>query len=120
MSARELPSTDATAFRLAAMLEQYEQDVEELTSTWLDTVLYARISADLREMRLLCAGCPALSVPWVHLLIAHAELMHCMWAARPDGGEQPTAERCKAAHLLATRALRQQCLRHFTGTERMH
>lgn len=55
------------AFRLAAMPEKYEEDIEELTSTWLDAVLYARISGDPGEMRVLCAACPSLSVPWVHL-----------------------------------------------------
>ena len=69
MSARQLPAPDATAFRLAALLEQYEQDVEELAATWRDAGLYERVSREIDEMRLLCAGLPMLSAPWVHVLI---------------------------------------------------
>lgn len=116
MSARELPAPDVTAFRLAALLERYEQDVEELTSGWPDADLHAEASRRLGEMRLLCAGCPVLSVPWVHVLISHTELLHCMWMESPE--EAPRgAQRCKAEHLLAVRALRDKCLQQFTRTE---
>lgn len=85
MSARELPAVDAMAFRLAVLLEQYEQDVEELTSTWFDPALYARVSRELGEMRLLCAQLPLLSVQSIDLLISHAELVHCLWTGSPTG-----------------------------------
>jgi hypothetical protein len=119
MSACQFPTADTTAFRLAALLEEYEQHVGELTSTWLDAALYARVSREIGEMRLLCAALPLLSVPWVHLLISHAELVHCLWTCPPDGEESHPAERCKAHHLVAIRALRQKCLFHFTRIERV-
>lgn len=117
MSAREFPAIDATAFQLAALLEQYEQDVEQLTSTWLDAALYERVCRELGDMRLLCAGLPLLSVPWVNLLISHAELMHCLWRGAPGGGASSPAERCKERHLVAIHTLREKCLGHFSRTE---
>jgi hypothetical protein len=114
MSAREFPAVDATAFRLAALLEQYEQDVEELTATWWNAEVYERVNQGLSEMRLLCAGLPQMSVAWVHVLISHAELVNCLWrsATKPQDCRSP--EDCKAEHLLAVGALRQKCLRHFS------
>ena len=117
MSAREFPPDDATAFRLAALLEQYEQDVEELPFPCLDAAFYQRVSRELGEMRVLCAGLPLLSVPWVHLRISHAELVHGLWSASASG-EDSDHERRKAHHQAAIRALRQKCLGHFTRVER--
>ena len=117
MSARQLPATDAIAFQLAALLEQYEQSIDDLTSAGFDAALYGRVSRELGDMRLLCARLPLLSVAWVHLLISHAELMHDLWREAPGSAATPAAEHCRARHLLAIRALRQQCLAHFIRTE---
>jgi len=114
MSAREFPAVDAIAFRLAALLEQYEQDVEELTATWWDAKVYERVNQGLSEMRLLCASLPLMSVPWVHVLISHAELVNCLWKRAKNPKEPRSSEDCKAEHLLAVGALRQKCLRHFS------
>lgn len=108
MSARQSPSVDATAFRLAALLEQYEEDIEDLTSPWLDCAAYARVTRCMGEMRPLCAGLPLLSVASLQLLITHFELLHCLWnAAGPDAAD--TRAR-KADHLGAVRTLRSLCL----------
>ena len=118
MSARELPHVAASAFCLAALLEQYEQDVDQLTSTWCDADLYERVNQELGQMRLLCGGLPMLSVAWVHVLISHAELVHCLWRGMAGAKGSRPAEDCKADHLLAVRALRQKCLHHFSRIER--
>lgn len=119
MSAPQFRALDAVAFQLAALLEKYEEDVEELASRWPDTTLYTRVSREIDEMRLLCASLPLLSVPWVHLLISHAELMHCLWKCTA-GGKSRAAEDCKANHYIAIRALREKCLYHFSRMERSH
>lgn len=120
MSARPLPATDATAFRIAALLEQYEQDVEDLESPWPDVELHARMSRDLDEMRVLCAAVPLLSVPWVHLMISNAEFLHCLRSGPAGGEPSVAARRCKGEHLVAIRALRERCLSNFTRVERSH
>lgn len=120
MSAHQRTAIDATALRLAALLEQYERDVEELTSTPADTALCVRFRRGVDDIRRLCAACPVLSVPWLHVLISHAELVHCLWPGSSAAADTGVAERCKAHHLVAVRAFRQQCLRHLACTERVH
>lgn len=116
MSARPLPVADATALRLVALLEQYRQDIEDLKSTWLDAEHYARVSRGLEEMRVLCAGLPMLSVPWMQLMISNAELVNCLWTASASG-EVAGVQRCKAEHLVAIHALRDTCHCYFTLVE---
>jgi len=119
MSAREFPAADAIAFRLAALLEQYEQDVEELTATSWDAKVYECVNQGLAEMRLLCAGLPLMSVAWVHVLISHAELVNCLWRRAAKPKDCRSTDDCKAEHLLAVGALRQKCLRHLSRLERI-
>lgn len=114
MSARHFSAPATTAFRLAATLEQYEQHLGVLTSNWPDAAIYERVSRELAEMRLLCAGLPQLSVPWMHLQISHTQLVHCLWSSSADAD---FVEGCKALHLAAIRALRGRCLDGFSRVE---
>ena len=65
-------------------------------------------------MRVLCAGLPLMSVAWLHVLISHAELVNCLWRSSAKPKDCRTSEDCKEEHLLAVRALRKKCLRHFS------
>ena len=60
----------AVAARLAASLQQYEQQCAEMVRTWLDMELYAAVSALVDEMRLYCESLSGLRVPWVAFLSA--------------------------------------------------
>jgi hypothetical protein len=113
MTASHAPILDAIAFQLAAALERYEQDVGVMMDTWLDMDLYRQVSEQVDQIRLYSAALPQLSVPWVELLIAHAELVHQMWRAenvRPaPAGDAITQARER--HAQAVRRLHQGCLR---------
>lgn len=112
MTASHAPLLDAIAFQLAAALERYEQDVGALTRSWLDMDLYREVSEQVDQIRLYSASLPQLSVPWVELLIAHAELIHQMWRAqnaRAVPGEDTFAQ-THERHARAVRTLHQGCL----------
>jgi hypothetical protein len=92
MSHCECQAVQAAAHELEAWLTTYELHVHELVFTWLDMDLYRTVSDEIDVIRGLCAGLPELSVPWVGLLVSHAELVHCLWrrgqpGQRPDSGE---------------------------------
>lgn len=92
MSGCECQAMHATAAEIGAWLAAYEAHVRELVFTWLDMELYRTVSDEVDALRALCAERPELSVPWVALLVSHAELVHCLWrrgqpGQRPDSGE---------------------------------
>jgi hypothetical protein len=120
LSAPEFRTIEAAAFQLAALLERYEEHVEELTSTWLDMELYVKVGKEVDEMRLHCATLPQLSVPWVHLLISHTELVHCLWKTSPDGQPSAKLADCRGKHAIAIRALREKCTYYFSRMDRSH
>ena len=107
-------AADAVAFQLVALLEQYEGDADRLATTWLDMELYARVSREVEEMRLYCASLPQVSVAWVRLLIAHAELIHCLWKTGHSSGASPQVAQCSSQHGRAVTELRQKCLWLFS------
>lgn len=113
MTASHAPILDAIAFQMVAALERYEQDCARLTESWLDMELYREVSEQVDQIRLYSASLPQLSVPWVELLIAHAELIHQMWraqSARLAAGDHAFAQTLER-HARAVRTLHQGCLR---------
>src|SRR3954464_11635331 len=116
MSASEAPAFDAIAIQLAAALEQYEQGVSEMIDTWLDTDRYQEVSQQIEDIRMLSAAMPSLSIHWVELLIAHAELVHSLWRLRfQDGGAQrEKLDEVRARHADCVASLRGRCIRLLT------
>lgn len=106
MSGSDSQAIEATARHLMAALEEYERDARALVESWLDMDLYALVSAEIDDLKLCCSSLPNLSVPWVSLLISHAELVHCLWRSSqplpPGPGE---VERRLAEHLECVRWL---------------
>ena len=96
-----------------AAAEAYRRDVRELCTRWMDAELYHQVSQELEQVRRGCLGTPALSGPWVAVLIAHAELMHALWQASstpPDSG-QATRERLLQRLEDSLAALQAACMR---------
>jgi len=105
-----LPERSAAAFQLLALLDRYEQDTAELLDSCLPD-LYARWSKDFEDMRLIALSVLDLHIPWLHVLISRAELVHAMWqlsAGRPC--PRPLTE-LAAPHQDAITALRNRALR---------
>ena len=84
--------------------------MNRLAETWLDMELYRTVSEEVEEIRLLAASASTLSVPWVELLISHAELIHCLWRNKFAAGD-PRLGELRVRHAKAVATLRRQCLR---------
>ena len=113
MSAFEAPALDAVAFQLAAALEKYDQDVGRMVDTWLDMDLYRSVSDQVESIRMYSAALPQLSVHWVELLIAHAELVHSLWRLRfrDDSADRGKLQEVRDRHGACVQSLRGRCLR---------
>lgn len=77
---------------LDTWLATYEVHVRQLVSTWLDMDLYHTVSAEIDAIRAACGMLPELSVPWVALLVSHAELVHCLWRRGQPGHPPGTGD----------------------------
>ncbi|QJW84216.1 hypothetical protein HK414_11345 [Ramlibacter terrae] len=71
------------------------------------------VSAKVEEIRTLSAPFPALAAEWIELLIAHAELVHCLWRlqfGRPSPQAKGLGE-LRSHHGCCITALRAASLR---------
>jgi hypothetical protein len=113
MSASHAPALDAITLQLAAALEKYEQDVAAMIDSWLDVELYNRVSREIEEIRMYSTAIPMLSLQWVELLIAHAELVHSLWRLRLQQVDRNSShvETLRQRHAGCVATLRSRCLR---------
>lgn len=118
MSASQGRAIQALAFELVAALENYERDTEVLVATWLDMEQYQLVSRQVDHLRLLCAALPQMAVPWVGLLISHAELMHCLWKCGEAFVPSPDFDVCRGRHQRAVATLREKCVWLFSKMDR--
>ena len=113
MSASHAPAADTIAFQLAAALDSYEEDVAAMMGPRLDMDLYRQVSEEVDRIRLHAEALPSLNAHWVELLIAHTELVHCLW--RNHYGHETAlpgaVEAVRAHHSGCIAALRGRCLR---------
>ena len=91
MSAHESHALDSVALQLLAALEQYDAQTAATLAAWPDREPYGRMSDQVEQIRMYSANLPGAGVQWVELLIAHAELVHCLW--RAQFGEKLAARR---------------------------
>jgi hypothetical protein len=110
MSASDGPALSAIAFQLAATLETYEEHVAALVRTPTDLDLYRRTSSDVDHMRMYAAALPAISVPWVEVLIRHFELTHGLWRAQRDSAHARELPQLHRQLRDAVRQLSRRCL----------
>jgi hypothetical protein len=111
MSAPQARALDAIAFQLAAALDAYDVTFESLMRNWPDIDLYHSASASMDELRMYSAALPQLSVQYVSLLIAHAELVHALWKnAKGKAVADEVLATARDDHRSAISALRRKCL----------
>jgi hypothetical protein len=114
MSASEASALSAVAFQLAASLDAYDEQVDELLRQPLDSALYQAVSRRMDEMRMYSATLPQLSVSWVELLIRHFEFTHALWRvhrqACPESEMQQLHQQLRdASRVLARKAAQLIC-----------
>ncbi|HEY8357619.1 MAG TPA: hypothetical protein VIL30_09180 [Ramlibacter sp.] len=112
MSASHTPALDAVTFQLAATLDRYELEFDALVRNWPEMEMYTVVSARVDELRMYSAALPELSMQYVSLLIAHAELVHGLWKTGSGGGYPPEAlAEAREEHRAAIAEMRRRCLR---------
>lgn len=113
MAASHAPVLDAIASQLIDALDRYEHDVQTLADTWLDMDCYREVSDRIETIRGYCAALPRLSAPWVALLIAHADLVHCLWRSQalPRAERAAAVRPSRARHDACVAVLRERCRR---------
>jgi hypothetical protein len=105
MSVSPAPVLSAIAFQLAAAAERYEREVDQMLQHPADLALYQRVSGRMDEMRLYAGALPALSVPWVEVLIRHFEVTHGLWRLQQGQCEPHALLEVRAQHHQAVEAL---------------
>jgi hypothetical protein len=104
------PSTPQAASQALAATESYTLHVRQLVTNWRDTGLYHSVSLDMQEVRRCCQRVPALSAPWVALLLAHTELMQSLWRSGQPQAILDAAERQRLlAQVLGCAQVLQEC-----------
>lgn len=80
---------------------------------WLDMEVYRRVSNEIEEIRMFSAALPQLSVTWVELLIAHAELVHSLWRLRFQevDADREQLVQVRERHAACVRGMRNRTLR---------
>jgi hypothetical protein len=110
-------SLNALAVDLAAALDRYEQDVEDLVRVWPDPEHYRRVIDAMEQVRLAAAPLPRLSIRAVELLISHAELVQGLWDStdprlQAEESVWPVVEQ----HRACVFRLREACLTIMAAT----
>ena len=103
------------ATRLAAALEQYDKQCEEMVRTWLDMDRYVAVSALVDEIRMYCGSLPGVSAAWVAFLISHCDLVFCLYQVGSGCSGSPEVQARVRHHAVAQRNLRQSCARMLAG-----
>jgi hypothetical protein len=118
MSASHAPALDAIAFQLAGALETYDASVQRMVDCWLDMDQYRNVGEQVEAIRMYSAALPELSVAWVELLIAHAELVHCLWRDQHAvaSADDRTLPQVRAHHTTCVATLRGRALRVIGGS----
>jgi hypothetical protein len=101
----------AAAFHLLALLERYEQDTASLLGSSWSPDVHARWANDFEQMRLVALTVGDLHVPWLHLLISRAELVHAVWQMSNGRPTQRALDELEVPHQDAITALRNRAIR---------
>jgi hypothetical protein len=110
MSAPPVHALDAIAFQLAAALDAYDVAFDALLNHG-DLAHYEEAGRWMDQLKMYSGALPQLSVQYVNLLIAHAELVHCLWKnAKGTGDGSETLAKARATQRQAITGLRRKCL----------
>ena len=111
-------SLNSMAVELCMVLDRYEQDVEDLVRGWPDPQRYRRVTEGMEQVRTASALLPRLSISFIELLIAHAELMQVLWDSRDAPQPSESVWPAMEQHRGAVFRLREACLTIMAATHR--
>jgi hypothetical protein len=110
MSARQHAAQQVTAMQIVNALRSYERHIGQLSCGRMDMDVYQATSLEIDQIRAWCGTLPQTSVPWIALLISHADLVYFLWhSTRPDGLPPDGVEQRLREHRALIDALAQRC-----------
>ena len=109
MSAAQGNLATATTQQLAAALQAYEAEVENIIAPNPDPETYQRVRERLDEMRRYSSSLPTLSVAWVELLISHFELTHDLWRSQQGKLDWDEVMQAREQHAHSLARLCEHC-----------
>lgn len=113
MPASRFSSPQAAASHALAALERYQAHLRKLSTQWMDLELYRRVGDELDQIRQGCRELPEVTLAWVDLLIAHAELVQNLWQSSRPGAPASAEGRRQLLDRVGARvaALQDKCMR---------
>ena len=116
MTSPQAVSLSPFAFRLAAALERYQADFDQLVESWFDWNRCRIVAGELQDIEKLRGALPQLAADMMDLVMRHVELLR--WLVRmATSAEQGAAGEIRALHnrhRAAIESLRNKCLRLLT------
>lgn len=109
MSAGQQAADAVTAMQIVDALRAYERHMVRLASGPLDMDVYQAASLEIDQIRAWCGTLPQASVPWIGLLISHADFVYLLWRDRDDATPERTVQQRLRDHRAAIRALVMRC-----------
>jgi len=109
-----IPELSVVAFLLAAALERYQANWDQLIESWFDRQRCDMVNQELDEIRKLRAALPQLGADMMEVMMRHAQLLRSLVkAATAEGGAASQVAALRQKHRSAIEAMRGKCLRLF-------
>jgi hypothetical protein len=102
----------AIAFRVAAVLESYQLQIERLVADWRNRPLYRSVTAQLDEVGSLLGAFPQLAVDMVEVVVCHAKLLNLL-QSHPTAGD--AVQQLQSRQFEAVACIRRKTLRMLSA-----
>jgi hypothetical protein len=112
MSASSAPAMRAVALQLAAALDRYQQDFDDMLGAGSDSIHYRQVTRELHDIRQMKGSLPELSEEMADVLIRHVETMHGVWNVQlhPSQSHLCNIRMLRFRHRQAVDAMRRACI----------
>jgi iron-sulfur cluster repair protein YtfE (RIC family) len=113
MSPATIPELSVVAFLLAAALERYQANWDQLIESWFDRTRCDMVNQELDEIQKLRSALPQLGADMMEVMMRHAQLLRSLLKAATDGAAAAQVAALREKHRSAIEAMRAKCLRLF-------
>ncbi len=116
MNSSQAASLSPVAFRLAAALERYQAEFDQLVESWFDWNLCRTVTRELDAIDKLRGALPQLAADMTDVVMRHVELLRslCRVGVRGEAGAASEIQVLRSRQRAAIESLRNKCLRLIT------
>lgn len=116
MTSSHALSSSPAAFRLAAALERYQAEFDQLVESWFDWNRCRMVMREIDGIDKLRGALPQLAADMTEVVMRHVEVLRSLWrgsvCAEPGAASEIRA--LLGRHRAAIESLRSKCLRLIT------